>query len=79
MKQKRLYSILLVLALLCTGLTSATAQSTNPLVYGAYESGATTSWGTLKIENCGVAMQLKDPSLVGLTITKVRIPFEEDA
>ncbi len=79
MKQKRLYSILLVLALLCTGLTTATAQSTNPLVYGAYESGATTSWGTLKIENCGVAMQLKDPSLVGLTITKVRIPFEEDA
>ena len=79
MKQIRLYSILLVLALLCTGFTSATAQSSNPLVYGSYESGATTSWGTLKAENCGVAMQLKDPSLVGLTITKVRIPFDDEA
>lgn len=79
MKQTKLHSFFLMLALLCACVTSAVAQSSNELVYGSYESGATTSWGTQNVENCGVAMQLKDPALVGLTITRLKIPFESDA
>ena len=79
MQRKKLVSFLFCLALLCTGFMPAAAQSSNTLTYGAYESGPTTTWGTKRIENYGVAMLLKDPALVGLTITRLRIPFADDA
>ena len=79
MQRKKLVSFLLCLALLCIGFMPAAAQSSNTLTYGAYESGPTTPWGPKRIENYGVAMLLKDPALVGLTISRLRIPFADDA
>ena len=53
-------------------------EDENTLLYSAYNSGKTNSWGTHKQENYGVAVRVKDENLVGMTIEKVRIPFGND-
>lgn len=38
-------------------------------------SDKVAAWGSNKLENYAVAVSLKDPSLVGMTVTKITIPF----
>lgn len=66
---------MLVGALVLGSQTASAQDNDATLTYSAYESGSFTPWGTNKKENYGIAIHLTDPSLVGMTISKVRVPF----
>lgn len=75
MKKFTLWSLALVVSALVFGTQTTSAQDDATLTYSAYETGNLAAWGTSKQENYGVAIHLSDPSLTGMVIEKVRVPF----
>lgn len=75
---KRIFTLSAFLAFAMTfGVMEASAQT--QMVYSFRHSGdQTTTWGTKKKENYDVAIRISDASLVGSTITGVRIPMPDD-
>ena len=75
---KRIFTLSAFLAFATTfGVMEASAQT--QMVYSFRHSGdQTTTWGTKKKENYDVAIRISDASLVGSTITGVRIPMPDN-
>ncbi|MGI6222323.1 MAG: hypothetical protein ACOYJG_01790 [Prevotella sp.] len=75
---KRFFTSLAVFAFAMSfGAINASAQT--QMVYSYHHAGEeTTTWGTGKKEDYDVAIHIQDESLVGSTITGVRIPMPDD-
>ena len=76
--RKRISTLLAFLGLTLWFGLNANAQNTQ-MVYSYHHPDEPTSmWGTKKHENYDVAIHIKDASLVGSTITGIRVPLPDN-
>ena len=75
---KRISTLLATFGLALSFGLNANAQ-TSQMVYTYHHAGeSTTTWGTSKHENYDVAIHINDASLVGSTITGIRVPLPDN-